>query len=57
LLCFDRDLEKRSSAIHENGRMVEDAIRLAAQSLETRDEELARSVGRRGQKPSTRLKS
>ena len=42
--AFDRDLESVQAQIMKMGGMVEDAIRLAAQSLETRDEELADQV-------------
>mgnify|MGYP003665556149 CR=1 FL=1 len=42
--AFDRDLESVQAQIMKMGGMVEDAIRLAAQSLETRDEELAEQV-------------
>ncbi len=42
--AFDRDLEGVQAQIMKMGGMVEDAIRLAAQSLETRDEELATQV-------------
>ncbi|MGC1495960.1 MAG: phosphate signaling complex protein PhoU [Sulfitobacter sp.] len=42
--AFDRDLEGVQAQIMKMGGMVEDAIRLAAQSLETRDEELAEQV-------------
>jgi phosphate transport system protein len=42
--AFDRDLESVQAQIMKMGGMVEDAIRLAAQSLETRDEELAAQV-------------
>tara|TARA_R110000787_G_scaffold42522_5_gene104563 strand:+ start:151 stop:858 length:708 start_codon:yes stop_codon:yes gene_type:complete len=42
--AFDRDLEAVQAQIMKMGGMVEDAIRLAAQSLETRDEELAEKV-------------
>ena len=48
--AFDRDLESVQAQIMKMGGMVEDAIRLAAQSLETRDEELANQV-RAGDKP------
>lgn len=42
--AFDRDLEGVQAQIMKMGGMVEDAIRLAAQSLDTRDEELAERV-------------
>ena len=42
--AFDRDLEAVQAQIMKMGGMVEDAIRLAAKSLETRDEELAQTV-------------
>ena len=42
--AFDRDLEAVQAQIMKMGGMVEDAIRLGAQSLETRDEELAERV-------------
>jgi len=42
--AFDRDLEGVQAQILKMGGLVEDAIRLAAQSLETRDEELAEKV-------------
>ncbi|WP_372991282.1 phosphate signaling complex protein PhoU [Sulfitobacter sp.] len=42
--AFDRDLEAVQAQIMKMGGMVEDAIRLASQSLETRDEELAAQV-------------
>ena len=42
--AFDRDLEAIQAQIMKMGGMVEDAIRLAAQSLDTRDEELAERV-------------
>ncbi|NNK17137.1 MAG: phosphate signaling complex protein PhoU [Sulfitobacter sp.] len=42
--AFDRDLEAVQAQIMKMGGMVEDAIRLAAKSLETRDEELAQKV-------------
>lgn len=42
--AFDRDLESVQAQIMKMGGMVEDAIRLAAQSLEARDEELAAQV-------------
>jgi phosphate transport system protein len=47
--AFDRDLEGVQAQIMKMGGLVEDAIRLGAQSLETRDEELAEQV-RRGDK-------
>lgn len=42
--AFDRDLEAVQAQIMKMGGLVEDAIRLGAQSLETRDEELAEKV-------------
>lgn len=42
--AFDRDLEGVQTQIMKMGGLVEEAIRLSAQSLETRDEELARTV-------------
>ncbi|KAJ01597.1 phosphate signaling complex protein PhoU [Sulfitobacter mediterraneus] len=42
--AFDRDLESIQAQIMKMGGLVEDAIRLGAQSLETRDEELADKV-------------
>jgi len=42
--AFDRDLEAVQAQIMKMGGMVENAIRLAAQSLDTRDEELAETV-------------
>lgn len=42
--AFDRDLEAVQAQIMKMGGLVEDAIRLAAQSLETRDAELAEEV-------------
>ncbi len=42
--AFDRDLEAVQAQIMKMGGLVEDAIRLGAQSLETRDEELAEQV-------------
>ena len=42
--AFDRDLEGVQAQIMKMGGMIEDAIRLAAESLETRDEELAEKV-------------
>jgi len=42
--AFDRDLEKIQAQIMKMGGLVEDAIRLAANSLETRDEALAAQV-------------
>lgn len=42
--AFDRDLEGVQAQIMKMGGLVEDAIRLAAESLETRDEELAEKV-------------
>ncbi len=42
--AFDRDLEKVQTQIIKMGGLVEDAIRLAAKSLETRDEPLAEQV-------------
>ena len=42
--AFDRDLEKVQAQIMKMGGLVEDAIRLAALSLETRDEALAAQV-------------
>jgi len=47
--AFDRDLESVQAQIMKMGGMVEDAIRLASQSLDTRDEELAGQV-RQGDK-------
>jgi phosphate transport system protein len=47
--AFDRDLEAVQAQIMRMGGLVEDAIRQAAKSLETRDEELAETV-RRGDK-------
>ena len=44
--AFDRDLEGIQAQIMKMGGMVETAIRDAAQSLETRDEELADQVRR-----------
>ena len=44
--AFDRDLESVQAQIMKMGGLVEDAIRLGAQSLETRDEELAEQVRR-----------
>lgn len=41
---FDRELEGIQAQIMKMGGLVEEAIRLSAQSLETRDAELARSV-------------
>lgn len=52
--AFDRDLESVQAQIMKMGGLVEDAIRLGAQSLETRDEELAASV-RAGDKVIDRL--
>ncbi len=52
--AFDRDLESVQAQIMKMGGLVEDAIRLAAQSLETRDEELAEQV-RAGDKPINSL--
>ena len=46
---FDRDLEGIQAQIMKMGGMVEDAIRDAAKSLETRDQELAQKV-RQGDK-------
>ena len=42
--AFDRDLEAVQAQIMKMGGMVENAIRQAAKSLETRDEELAEEV-------------
>ncbi|MFT6674374.1 MAG: phosphate transport system protein [Sulfitobacter sp.] len=42
--AFDRDLESIQAQIMKMGGLVEDAIRLGAQSLEARDEELAEKV-------------
>jgi len=42
--AFDRDLEGVQAQIMKMGGLVEEAIRLSAQSLETRDEELAEKV-------------
>lgn len=42
--AFDRDLETVQAQIMKMGGLVEDAIRLAAKSLETRDEPLAEQV-------------
>lgn len=42
--AFDRDLEGITTQIMKMGGLVENAIRLGAQSLETRDEELAEQV-------------
>ncbi len=42
--AFDRDLEGVQAQIMKMGGMVENAIRLSAKSLETRDEELAEEV-------------
>ena len=42
--AFDRDLEGIQAQIMKMGGLVENAIRLGAQSLETRDEELAAAV-------------
>ena len=42
--AFDRDLEAVQAKIMKMGGLVEDAIRMAAKSLETRDEELAEQV-------------
>lgn len=42
--AFDRDLEKVQAQIMKMGGLVEDAIRLSAKSLETRDEPLAEQV-------------
>ena len=44
--AFDRDLEKVQAQIMKMGGLVEDSIRLAAKSLETRDEQLAEQVRR-----------
>ena len=51
--AFDRDLEAVQAQIMKMGGLVENAIRLAAQSLETRDGELAEDVT----KPLTRWRS
>ena len=45
--AFDRDLEGIQASIMKMGGLVEEAILDAAQSLETRDEELAETVRRR----------
>ena len=42
--AFDRDLEAVEAQILKMGGLVEDAIRRGAQSLETRDDELAQEV-------------
>ncbi|MBD3663250.1 phosphate signaling complex protein PhoU [Sulfitobacter aestuariivivens] len=42
--AFDRDLEGVQAQIMKMGGLVEDAIRLSAQSLETRDADLAEKV-------------
>ncbi|MEM9969225.1 MAG: phosphate signaling complex protein PhoU [Pseudomonadota bacterium] len=42
--AFDRDLEAIQAQIMKMGGLVEDAIRLSAQSLEMRDDELADKV-------------
>jgi phosphate transport system protein len=42
--AFDRDLEAIQAQIMKMGGLVEDAIRLSAECLETRDEELAEKV-------------
>lgn len=42
--AFDRDLEGVQAQIMKMGGMIEDAIRMAAESLENRDEELAEKV-------------
>ncbi len=42
--AFDRDLEQVQAQIMRMGGLVEDAIRLGAKSLETRDEDLAGQV-------------
>ncbi len=42
--AFDTDLEAVQAQIMKMGGLVEDAIRLGMQSLETRDEELAQQV-------------
>ena len=42
--AFDRDLEKVQAQIMKMGGLVEESIRLAAKSLETRDEPLAEQV-------------
>jgi phosphate transport system protein len=42
--AFDRDLQKVQAQIMKMGGLVEDAIRLAAKSLEARDEPLAEQV-------------
>lgn len=44
---FDRELEGVQAQIMRMGGLVEEAIRLGAKSLETRDEELARDVRER----------
>tara|TARA_R110002094_G_scaffold218932_1_gene190651 strand:+ start:1076 stop:1783 length:708 start_codon:yes stop_codon:yes gene_type:complete len=52
--AFDRDLEAVQAQIMKMGGLVENAIRLGAQSLETRDQELAEQV-RAGDKSIDRL--
>ena len=52
--AFDRDLEAVQAQIMKMGGLVEDAIRLSSESLETRDEELAEKV-RAGDKAIDRL--
>ncbi len=42
--AFDRDLEEIQAQIMKMGGLVEQAIRLSSQSLDTRDEELAEQV-------------
>ena len=42
--AFDRDLESVQAQIMKMGGMIDDDIRMAAESLETRDEELAEKV-------------
>ncbi|QUJ77668.1 phosphate signaling complex protein PhoU [Sulfitobacter albidus] len=42
--AFDRDLERVQAQIMKMGGLVEEAIRLSAKSLETRDEPLAEQV-------------
>jgi phosphate transport system protein len=52
--AFDRDLESVQAQIMKMGGLVEDAIRLSAQSLDTRDEELAEQV-RKNDRPIDEL--
>jgi len=54
--AFDRDLEKVQAQIMKMGGLVEDSIRLAAKSLESRDEPLAEKV-RAGDKAIDQLES